>query len=820
MKSSGLLLLLLLLAIPAVLRAGALPISANVRITDAGLTDLGNAELPAITLVGDKAYAVWQDDRRALTDDSIYFAQSSDGGATWSANQRISTLPYDKVPGDAQIAVQPNGTIWILWHLLFAVDSERVNDLRMAKSTDGGATFAVTTLVNGFDNEGDLDKAQMTVDESTGKLYFVLDDLASDGQKSGFEIWLFSYNEVTNTWDELMINDAPVSGRDNPSSAIDGPRMSLTARNGTVCVAWEDERARFAIYGACSRDGGKTFGANFPISGADGLEPHIAIAPDGKLYATYYEDADARRNLQLRTSSDLGVTWSQPRNITNLTSEQVGDYDLEVDANGQVVVVWEEDSGPTGSGNLWLSTSIDGGLNFARVLVEDGQGEHPLAANHYDVNLALAGTGTSTRALMAWEDTRNSFGEIWSARATLDGVAPTAPTNLRAIAGDTSNLLTWQPASDDNGIAGYRIYWATMSGGPYTELAPLLVTGTTYRDVEVPAVPLFYKVAAVDGTGNLGPQSNEASATAQAGTDLPVSGVFAYEQGTQIRLRDFASPSNERILAEGRTPHFASNGQRIFYYNNGGIFSQGVAGGDQQTLWQDAALTDAYDLVGDQPKGAVVLQKPYAGLGVPTLCTALEPHFGPIEQLTTAHPFALAPEVAVSADGRWLAYQYIGFCSPGALGQSDPPDFCLVDLNNGNQRTCLDHANFHDPDFAPSGSILVFAAPYSGQHEIWQATVQNNGSLVNLIQLTRGPQGQPSRGPAWSLDGNWVIFQRDVAMGESEDWRLYVVRADGSALRALNVAGQQPVWHGTGSAAPPPDPSILNNKAYLPMVKK
>lgn len=815
----SLILTLFLIFIPLALRAGALPIGVNVRITDSGLTDLGSAKFPHITRADDNIYAVWQDDRRALTDDSIYFAKSSNGGATWSANLRISPVPYDKVPGDAQVAVQPNGTIWILWHLLFAVGSERVNDLRMAKSIDGGANFTLSTLVDGFDSEGDLDKPIMRVDAITGKLYVLLDDLASSGQQTGFEIWLLRYNETTEQWDEIMLNDAPVSGRDNPSSAIDGPRMSLAARNDRVCVAWEDSRARFAIHGACSTDGGQSFGANFQISGADGLEPRIAIAPDGKLYATYYADDDARRNLQLRTSVDLGVTWSQPRNITNLTSEQVGDYDLGIDGDGQLVIIWEEDGGPTGSGNLWFSTSIDGGLNFARYLVEDMQGEHPVAANHYDVSLALSGSGATARAIMAWDDTRNSFGEIWSARAQLDGIAPTAPTNLQATGGDTSNLLTWQPATDSNGISGYRIYRAPTAGGPYTALAPLVVTGASYRDVEAPATPLFYKVAALDGTGNLGPQSNEASATAQTGSDLPVSGLFAYEQGTQIHLRDFANLNNELILTEGKTPHFSSDGQRLFYYNSGGIFSQRAAGGDQQPLWQDAALTESYDLAGDQSKLAAILQKQYTGLGIPALCTDLEPHFGPIGQPTTAHQFALTQEVAVSATGRWLAYHYIGFCSPGALGQSDPPDFCLVDLANGNQRICHEHVNFHDPDFAPTGSTLVVAAPFSGQHEIWKATVQNDGSLSDLMQLTRGPQGQSSRGPSWSADGNWVIFQRDVAVGESEDWRLYVVRANGAALRALNVAGKQPVWNGSGSV-PAPDPGTLTNKVYLPTIHR
>jgi len=52
---------------------------------------------------------------------------------------------------------------------------------------------------------------------------------------------------------------------------------------------------------------------------------------------------------------------------------------------------------------------------------------------------------------------------------------------------------------------------------------------------------------------------------------------------------------------------------------------------------------------------------------------------------------------------------------------------------------------------------------------------------------------QPLTEPAFSSNGEWIIFQRDMDTSEkNERFELYVVRADGSMLRPLGVAGKNP----------------------------
>jgi unsaturated chondroitin disaccharide hydrolase len=96
---------------------------------------------------------------------------------------------------------------------------------------------------------------------------------------------------------------------------------------------------------------------------------------------------------------------------------------------------------------------------------------------------------------------------------TPDTQPPTAPTSLAAIALSASQIrLTWSAATDNIGVAGYRVY---RDGGA----APiaLVTTGTSHVDGGLlPATTYSYRVAAFDAAGNQSPLSAPASATTLA----------------------------------------------------------------------------------------------------------------------------------------------------------------------------------------------------------------------------------------------------------------------------------------------------------------
>ena len=70
--------------------------------------------------------------------------------------------------------------------------------------------------------------------------------------------------------------------------------------------------------------------------------------------------------------------------------------------------------------------------------------------------------------------------------------------------------LSWG-ASASSGVAGYNVYRATSSGGPYTKVNASIVTTTTYTDLTTLAgVTYYYVVTAVNSSGDESSYSNQA----------------------------------------------------------------------------------------------------------------------------------------------------------------------------------------------------------------------------------------------------------------------------------------------------------------------
>jgi len=90
---------------------------------------------------------------------------------------------------------------------------------------------------------------------------------------------------------------------------------------------------------------------------------------------------------------------------------------------------------------------------------------------------------------------------------TIDRTPPSAPTGLTANVGNGRVTLSWQPASDANGIAGYTVF---------RNDSPLVALGntTTYTDTSVqPNVTYSYTVVARDQAGNVSLASDPVTVT-------------------------------------------------------------------------------------------------------------------------------------------------------------------------------------------------------------------------------------------------------------------------------------------------------------------
>jgi len=172
------------------------------------------------------------------------------------------------------------------------------------------------------------------------------------------------------------------------------------------------------------------------------------------------------------------------------------------------------------TGTTYTDTGLAAGVYFYKVAAEDAAGNISSPSNE------ASGTATG------------------------DTAPPTAPGSLAAsVAGSTVNL-TWTAATDNVGVAKYDVYRSTTSGfTPSISNRIAQPTGTSYSDAGLATGTYYYKVAAEDAAGNIGPASSEASAVIGDTTPPTAPGsLTANVAGTSVGLTWTASTDNIGVV--------------------------------------------------------------------------------------------------------------------------------------------------------------------------------------------------------------------------------------------------------------------------------
>jgi len=180
-------------------------------------------------------YAAWTDTRSGGSD--IYFASSSDGGATFGANVLVNSTTASS-QGYPEIAVDALDTVYVVWN-----DGRRYadgsNDVYLARSLDSGASFDDETLVNDADISTEAD--------------YMYPSISAVGKGHVGVAW---YDKRTGDWDVYLsrsddrgasflpswrINDLTANGQSVPDLWM--------AADGAVHCAYRDNSADdFDIY--------------------------------------------------------------------------------------------------------------------------------------------------------------------------------------------------------------------------------------------------------------------------------------------------------------------------------------------------------------------------------------------------------------------------------------------------------------------------------------------------------------------------------------------------------------------------------------------
>ncbi|MDQ3871777.1 MAG: glycoside hydrolase [Chloroflexota bacterium] len=224
------------------------------------------------------AYVVWTEYLTPLgpPPEGISFSRTTDGGQTWSPPMHLNfPTPPGTNPQGALIDVLPDGSLLALTTVRAQNGSSQPHRVYAMRSSDQGATWTPPTLVTEFP--------------------------ATDGRHS------------------TPFSD-PETGKN-----VDAPEWAISSAvtpAGTVYVTWRHRTSPDAaeIRVTESSDGGRTWAAPITVasSGSEMFLPVVAVASDGTVGVTYY---DERRDLLGKDgytadfwfahSHDGGATWQE-----------------------------------------------------------------------------------------------------------------------------------------------------------------------------------------------------------------------------------------------------------------------------------------------------------------------------------------------------------------------------------------------------------------------------------------------------------------------------------------------------------------------------
>jgi hypothetical protein len=307
-------------------------------------------------------YVAWVGAPDAAGRADVFLARSDDGGQSYGAPVRVNDIPGDAAPhaqAPAQVAVGPDGTVYVAWQNNTKVEGRRfpASDLRLARSTDGGRTFEPAVYVN--DDAGGLPASHTFHDLAVLPDGTVLVSWIDGRERAAAAAAAPGAHEDASS--QIRVARSTDGGRSFGANTVVAEhacpccRTALTvAQDGTVYLAWRsilDGSVRDIVV-ARSDDGGRSFTPASPVH-RDGWRidacphagPTLAVDGDGRLHAAWYTGADGNAGVFHATSSDGGRTFGRPVALASAEIVPPSQVKMRADADGQVWIAWEDRTG-------------------------------------------------------------------------------------------------------------------------------------------------------------------------------------------------------------------------------------------------------------------------------------------------------------------------------------------------------------------------------------------------------------------------------------------------------------------------------------------
>jgi hypothetical protein len=330
---------------------------------------------------------------------------------------------------DPGLAFDVDGRLFYSYIIVYFSAGGSINGTAMAvaRSTDGGVTWAATIFAPQTGSGQFNDKPMITVDTGSGsghhhnRIYVAWDNATgnSSSEKNGNNVVL-SYSD-----DHGVTFSSPVSVSGNFIGKTGGIGADpYVAPNGTLHVAWQDY-AHGLISDVSSTDGGTTFSSPHTIAHVGGFEfdpvaqstrgalvyPACGALASG-LYCSYMDDTFAGTKIFVAKSTDGGVTWPTVTQVP-AGGDQFNQW-LAVDpSDGSVNVAYYDTGVKDAPATIFtLARSTNGGTSYAAQAVANAPTDETTGAgvnlgNQYGDYEGIAAMNGVVRPV--WTDRRQDL---------------------------------------------------------------------------------------------------------------------------------------------------------------------------------------------------------------------------------------------------------------------------------------------------------------------------------------------------------------------------------------------------------------------------
>ena len=303
----------------------------------------GSSFNPHLEISSDNLYVVWEDDTLAdaethdlSANTSILFTKSKDNGTTFLSAVPLSSInAYSSNP---DITAINNNTVFVVWQDNFDESSK----ILFKKSMSNKLFSDQQNISNIQENNFEISPQIIT---SNNTINIIWDDFSPKEEsshilkRSSIDGGItFGHVMQLSNYSEFAINDIS------------------NVYNNNIYIVWQgnNKEGQFDIFLSKSSDGGITFSQPINLSNdsGDSTNPNL-ITVHNNLFVIWNDNSTKNYNVMIKRSSDNGITFSQPINLSNTTHYDSINPQLAATTN-ELFVVWQEDI--SGNNQIYFTT--------------------------------------------------------------------------------------------------------------------------------------------------------------------------------------------------------------------------------------------------------------------------------------------------------------------------------------------------------------------------------------------------------------------------------------------------------------------------------